>query len=111
MTIHGWHAHLYYSGAQRAAAEAVSERLAAVAAHAVFGRWHDAPVGPHPRGSRQIGFGPDLLGVVLPWLVLHRAGLTVLVHPETGDAMTDHTAHAIWLGAPEPLRLDALRAA
>jgi len=46
---------------------------------------------------------------LLPWLMLNRDGLTVLVHPETGDDYTDHSAHAVWLGAMLPLRLEALR--
>ena len=43
-----------------------------------------------------------------PVLVLHRAGLVVLVHPETGHARADHTAHALWLGAVLPLELSVL---
>jgi DOPA 4,5-dioxygenase len=37
--------------------------------------------------------------------------LTVLLHPGTGDAYADHTAHAAWLGGMLPLRLDVLRRA
>jgi aromatic ring-cleaving dioxygenase len=32
--------------------------------------------------------------------------LIVLLHPETGDAYTDHTAHAAWFGALLPLQLE-----
>ena len=45
----------------------------------------------------------------MPWLMLNRGGLDVLVHPETGDAYDDHLANALWLGKPLPLRLDVLR--
>ncbi len=41
--------------------------------------------------------------------MLNRAGLTVLVHPETGDDVADHSEHAAWLGAVLPLRLEVLR--
>ena len=41
--------------------------------------------------------------------MLARDGLSVLVHPETGDDVADHSAHALWLGAPLPLDLDSLR--
>jgi hypothetical protein len=37
-----------------------------------------------------------------------REGLSVLLHPETGDDLLDHTAHAVWLGTPLELRLDRL---
>ncbi len=45
----------------------------------------------------------------LPWLMLNRDGLTVLLHPETGDDYSDHTAHAAWLGGVLTLRLEAFR--
>jgi DOPA 4,5-dioxygenase len=45
----------------------------------------------------------------VPWLMLNREGLTLLLHPDTGDAYADHTAHAAWLGAVLPLQLEALR--
>ncbi len=41
----------------------------------------------------------------LPWLMLNRDGLTILLHPQTGDGYRDHTAHAAWLGGTLPLRL------
>jgi aromatic ring-cleaving dioxygenase len=43
--------------------------------------------------------------------MLNRDGLTVLLHPETGQAYADHTDHAVWLGGVLPLKLDSLRAA
>jgi len=46
---------------------------------------------------------------LVPWLMLNRSGLDVLVHPETDDAYADHSAHAVWLGSPQKLRLDILR--
>jgi aromatic ring-cleaving dioxygenase len=106
--IEGYHAHVYYDQASKAAAEALRERLAA-AFQVELGRWHDAPVGPHPSGSYQIAFGPELFANLVPWLALNRGGLTVFVHPETGDALADHTDHVIWLGESRPLKLDVLR--
>ena len=38
--------------------------------------------------------------------MLNRGGLDVLLHPETGDDLADHTAHAVWLGEKLPLRLE-----
>jgi DOPA 4,5-dioxygenase len=43
--------------------------------------------------------------------MLNRDGLTILLHPETGDDYTDHSAHAIWFGEVLPLRLEVLRRA
>lgn len=107
-SITGYHAHVYYDAATKARAAqlrgAIEQRFAVA-----LGRWHDAPVGPHPCGSYQIAFAPELFGALVPWLALNRQGLTVLVHPETGDALADHGDHAIWLGASRDLDLSALR--
>jgi DOPA 4,5-dioxygenase len=74
-----------------------------------LGRWHDAPVGPHPCGSYQIAFAPQLFATLVPWLALNRGDLTVFVHPNTGDALADHTTHVMWLGESRALNLAALR--
>jgi DOPA 4,5-dioxygenase len=106
--IKGYHAHVYYDGPSKAAAGALRDKVAAAFA-VELGRWHDAPVGPHPCGSYQIAFGPDLFTTLVPWLALNRGDLTVFVHPNTGDAMADHSAHVMWLGESRVLNLDALR--
>jgi len=46
---------------------------------------------------------------IVPWLMLNRGGLSVLVHPQTDDAYDNHTIHALWLGPPLPLRVEGLR--
>jgi aromatic ring-cleaving dioxygenase len=47
----------------------------------------------------------------VPWLMLNRDGLDVLVHPLAGDSLADHTRFAMWLGRALPLRLETLRRA
>ena len=87
------------------------ERVAAAFPEATLGRWHDALVGPHPQSMYQIAFPRTLLASFLPWLMLNRDGLTILVHPETGDDLADHTDHAAWLGSILRLRLGVFRSA
>ena len=41
--------------------------------------------------------------------MLNRDGLDVLVHPLTDSSYNDHTAFAMWLGAPVALKTDTLR--
>ena len=106
--IQGWHAHVYYAPETRGAAEAVREGIAAAFPQARLGRWHDVPVGPHPTAMYQVAFAPDLLPTLLPWLMLNRRGLAVLVHPETGRERADHTTHAAWLGEVLPINTDVL---
>ncbi len=108
--IESYHAHIYYDPATRATAErlrqGIGERF-----EARLGNWHDEPVGPHPVSMYQVVFAADQLSRLVPWLMLNRDGLDVLVHPLSGDSLADHTRFAMWLGRALPLRLDALRRA
>jgi aromatic ring-cleaving dioxygenase len=108
--IEHYHAHIYYDPAStRDRAERLRERVAAEFPRAKLGRWHDELVGPHTRSMYQIAFPHELLASFLPWLMLNRDGLTILLHPETGDAYADHAEHAVWFGAVLPLKLEVLR--
>jgi aromatic ring-cleaving dioxygenase len=108
--ITGYHAHVYYDPAStRDRAALLREQVAVNFPDARLGRWHDEPVGPHPQAMYQIRFAPDRLSAILPWLMLNRCGLTILVHPEAGDDYADHAQHAAWLGATLPLRLEVLQ--
>ena len=106
--ITGYHAHVYYDAGTKPAAEtlraAIEERF-----DVRLGRWHDRPVGPHPHWSFQVAFAPEVFAEIVPWLALNRGGLTVFVHPETGDDLPDHRDYAIWLGEKAALDFDALK--
>jgi len=108
MEIHGFHAHVYYDSTTRDAAARVRDALGANF-DVRLGRWHDNPVGPHPKGMYQVVFTLEQFGSVVPWLMLHREGLDVLVHPETGDELADHRDHALWLGTKLELDFAALQ--
>lgn len=105
-----YHAHVYYDPpTSRGRAERLRQRVAAEFPAARLGRWHDELVGPHPQSMFQIAFPSQMLAQFVPWLMLNRDGLTVLLHPETGDPYADHSAHAAWFGAVLPLRLDVFK--
>ena len=106
-----YHAHIYYDPAKRRGrAERLRERVAKDFPKAKLGRWHDELVGPHLQSMFQIVFPAEMLAAFVPWLMLNRDDLVVLLHPETGDDLTDHTAHAAWFGAILPLRLEIFAA-
>jgi aromatic ring-cleaving dioxygenase len=84
--------------------------VAAEFPRAKLGRWHDELVGPHTQSMYQIAFPASELASFLPWLMLNRNGLSILLHPETGDDYRDHSTHAAWLGPALPLRLDVFSA-
>jgi aromatic ring-cleaving dioxygenase len=106
--IHDYHAHVYYDALSRdraARLRAWLEQRFTVR----MGRWHDVPVGPHPTAMYQVAFAPDQFPTLVPFLMMNRGGLTVLVHPEAGRPRDDHTLHAMWMGEVLPLRTDVLR--
>lgn len=105
--IKNYHAHIYYDPATREAAARVRAGLAAF--NVQLGSWHDEPVGPHPKSMYQVLFAPEEFARVVPWLMLNRERLTVLVHPSTGDSYGDHLERSLWLGEILKLREESLR--
>jgi aromatic ring-cleaving dioxygenase len=105
--ISGYHAHLYFDASTVAKARAICERAAAQFG-VKMGRVHEKLVGPHPDWSCQLEIGNEAFAQVVPWLMLHRDGLVVFVHPLTGDELADHRDHAAWMGAVRPLDLSKL---
>ena len=96
--ITGWHAHVYFDADSRDEAAALYDAVKTELADTELGRFHERPVGPHPVWNFQIAFAPEQFATVIPWLGLNRHGLDVFVHPDTGDHLTDHTKHVMWLG-------------
>ena len=107
--IREYHAHIYYDAETRGAAAKVRAALAE-RFDVVFGRWHDEPLGPHPKAMYQIAFPPEIFSEFVPWLMLNRQGLTILVHPDTGQDVPDHEDHSLWLGEKLGLDIEMLRA-
>jgi DOPA 4,5-dioxygenase len=108
--IESYHAHIYYDPAStRARADELRSLIASSFPQAKLGRWHDELVGPHPHSMYQVAFPSEMLAAFVPWMMLNRGGLTVLLHPQTGNPYRDHTAHAVWFGAALPLRLEAFK--
>jgi aromatic ring-cleaving dioxygenase len=98
-----FHAHIYYSDGERAAAEALREEFAAGRANVLFvGRMTDCGVGPHPIPQYEVHFTERSLPAVVA--AIEASGLRALVHPLTDDDLADHSTLAHWIG--EPLELD-----
>lgn len=107
-----YHAHIYFSDTERAAAEALRDRFESLVGsdqepHILFvGPLRDRPVGPHPIPQFEIHFAEASRGGVIA--AIEATGLTALVHPLTDDDLADHTTLAHWIGAPLELDLAVL---
>ncbi|HZC38396.1 MAG TPA: DOPA 4,5-dioxygenase family protein, partial [Sphingomicrobium sp.] len=101
-----YHAHIYYSANQRAAAESLREAFADASAILFVGRMMDGPVGPHPIAQFEVHFLERSLASVTS--AIEASGLRALVHPLTDDDLADHTSLAHWIGEPVALDVAAL---
>jgi aromatic ring-cleaving dioxygenase len=106
--ITGYHAHVYYDADTKKTAARLRRRIGS-RFDTVLGRWHDEAVGPHPVSMYQVAFDTELFAELVPWMALNREDLSILVHPETGDNLADHSEFAMWLGDSIKLRLDIFR--
>lgn len=108
--ISDFHAHVYYDNeAEKGTAEQLRTAITAEGFNVALGRWHDAPVGPHPVGSYQVAFSMSDFAAFVPWLSLNHGQNSVLIHPNTDDPIADHSAHALWLGPQLTLDIPLLR--
>jgi aromatic ring-cleaving dioxygenase len=106
--LHGYHAHVYFGEATRSVAERLAHRLNENFAVEI-GAFSGDRVGPHPIPQFQMIFTTAQFEAVVPWLMLNREGLDILIHPLTNDMVDDHTVYACWLGKPVELVLDHMQ--
>ncbi len=102
--IRGFHVHIYFNADEVTKAEDFAARAKTQFKLAV-GRFHLAPVGPHPRGSCQLSMSPETFGAFAVWALPERGDLTLFAHGLSGDDRADHTRYVVWFGPSEPLDL------
>jgi DOPA 4,5-dioxygenase len=100
--IEGFHAHVYFDAETRVVAERLQRALAQDLG-VTPSRIHDRPIGPHGKPMFQITMAPEQFATIVPWLMVNRDGLSVLVHPTTRDLMADHTTRPLWMGEVVPM--------
>ena len=106
--IKGYHAHVYYDPETKPKAAVLRDEI--IAKFKVEpGGFSDEPRGPHPISQFNVIFEIGEFQNIVPWLMLNREGLDVLVHPLTESSYDDHSKNALWLGAPVPMKLEVLR--
>lgn len=101
-----YHAHIYFTGEERGAAEALRDDFLKQSEDGgpilLVGQMADRGVGPHPIPQYEVHFLKRALPEVV--VAIGATGLRALVHPLTDDDLADHTTLAQWIG--EPVELD-----
>lgn len=116
-----FHAHVYYDLADKAKAEKLRDDFQKAFGMAP-GRLVDQPSAgsPHPKPMFFIGFREKDFAAITQWLMKHRNGLTVMVHPHNDpkpnvtedearkEAIAAHTTEPLWMLNPgqPPLKLN-----
>ena len=104
--LHGYHIHIYYNDETKPIAEKLRASLASQ--FPVQLGANTGIAGPHPVGQLPVIFKKEVFGRIVPWLMLNREGLDILIHPLSEDEYDDHGANAVWLGTPVALKMDTL---
>jgi len=106
--IGSYHAHVYFQmDDSRLTAQSLADEVTANFAARVT-PLYDRPVGPHPWPMFEAAFAVEEFPVLVPWLMLNRRGLNILIHPNTADMFADHAIHPIWLGNKLPLLTEGM---
>ena len=105
--IKGYHAHIYFQNEdEEQRAKKLQQAAIAEFEEVDSEYWMDEPRGPHPVPNFVMEFMCDQYPNVVPWLSLNHDGLSVLIHPMTGDAPADHSKYALWIGDRIEVYLD-----
>ncbi|KAA1470295.1 hypothetical protein DENSPDRAFT_817848 [Dentipellis sp. KUC8613] len=109
----GFDFHIYYrieDEAEAKYARELHERIRREFPELRIYRFWDKPVGPHPTPMFEVNtFNPHQTGTLFSWLTVWRGPCSVLVHPNTGDALKDHTELNSWIGKPLVLKTDMFK--
>lgn len=101
-----FHFHLYFTAETRDSALAIRSRLVRTADFRYqLPPVRERPMGPHPIPIWSIWVDKANFTAAALWMMLNHAGHSVLVHPNIDDGYKDHTDRAMWLGAPQTLKL------
>ncbi len=103
----GYHIHFYCEPSQIPLCQTVREKMVQELPELDgAGPVRNKPIGPHPLPMFEAWFTTDHLDKVVRWSMQNRSGLSVMIHPLSGDDLADHRDYAMWLGPQLPLKLD-----
>jgi aromatic ring-cleaving dioxygenase len=99
-----YHAHIYFDESSIDLARTLYSEIETTL-ELELGRFHQKLLGPHSKWMFQVAFSEVEFLTFTHWLEQNRAGLSVLIHPLSGNNLQDHSELASWLGTPIKLNL------
>ncbi|MGR5063960.1 DOPA 4,5-dioxygenase family protein [Photobacterium sp. DNB22_13_2] len=102
-----YHAHIYFDEHQINTAKRLYQEIAQREDIEAIFPLVNREVGPHSKPMFEVHFGHGNHHFI-EWLKINRSKLSVLIHPVTNNALSDHTTEATWLGKTLPIKVDIL---
>lgn len=106
--VYGYHVHIYYivgQPSEKAGLALTKEIKTKHPSHINEILVYDDLVGPHPQANYALHIKTSGFTEIVGGLQLANQGLSILIHPETGDDEADHAQRAMWIGTPLSLNM------
>src|SRR5687768_8547651 len=100
-----YHIHVYFNQAAGPAPETLKAEITQNFPALRHRKFHEKPIGPHPAGQFVVYAPGNRHDAVKSFLEANNKGLSILIHPVTGDDVVDHDEqNTEWINAK--LKLD-----
>jgi len=100
-----FHSHVYFTEKTYDQALAFHDEFKKLNVPKQISGLHKQLLGPHPFWMFEVDFKVENFLEMIAFMQKHRNGLSILVHPLSGNALLDHTDYAMFLGQKEDLNL------
>ncbi len=100
-----FHSHIYFNEKTQAKAELLHEKIEQSGVYGGLSPLRFELRGPHPHWMFTVNFDVEIFMAMIELMQKHRDGLSILVHPLSGNELLDHTDYAMFLGQKEKLNL------
>lgn len=97
-----------FAGAATACNETATGNTTYPVSDVCFLEWDVPPARPFPVAEWAVFVPPAHWAAVAAWVMRHRGSLDVLLHPNSGCEVADHTEFPLWAGHRWPLDVTAL---
>ena len=98
----GYHVHIYFDQGHYsdAIAHTIEKQMLSLFPQHISASSPVGIVGPHTKPNIVVEINKDAVVDIVPWLQFNNRGLSILIHPESGDTLRDHENAALWLNTP-----------